>query len=119
MKDKEILISAVTAMSYKFQDLKPDFGSMCNYEEYKKELLAQIALVIQCLINNDFQKLINILYRIDVPEIKVKEIISTNPQNLALSIAELILDREVEKAEIKKKYKEINDNNQNDDEEKW
>lgn len=58
---------------------------------------------IRILIDRDFQKLMNILYRIDVNEEKTKMAFATNdPAN---EIAKLIIERELQKVESRKKYK--------------
>jgi hypothetical protein len=52
------------------------------------------------------EKLLNILYRIDVNEPKVKAAFAqNNPKLIAPTIAQLILDRELQKAESRRKYK--------------
>jgi hypothetical protein len=57
------------------------------------------------LLLNDMEKLLSILYRIDVNEEKVKHAFELqNPKAIAPKIAELILERELEKAETRKKY---------------
>ena len=68
-------------------------------EKLKKWLTQEIMI----LMERDFQKLLQILYRIDVNEQKAKKAFSaTNP---ASALAELIIERELQKVESRKKYK--------------
>ena len=68
-----------------------------------EKLTNWLAGEIRFLIDQDFQKLMNILYRIDVNEDKTKMAFGTNdPAN---EIAKLIIERELQKIESRKKYK--------------
>lgn len=69
-------------------------------------LLKKLTVEIQFLIDFDLNKLWSILYRIDVAEKKVKEVIATTPfTEHARLIAELIIARQLQKIESRKKYK--------------
>lgn len=60
---------------------------------------------IENLISNDFDKLVSILYRVDVSEHKVRDVLSENSKEPAgRIIANLILKREAEKEVWRKKY---------------
>ena len=70
------------------------------------ELRNRLAIYINDLIINDFQKLVNILYRIDVDEKKLKSILNTEPgRDAADIITGLIIERELQKIETRKKFK--------------
>lgn len=63
-----------------------------------------LAREIRALLDQDFQRLMNILYRIDINESKTKLALSSdNPAN---AIAALIIERELQKVESRKKYKD-------------
>jgi len=82
--------------------LRPDLVENVNSEE---ELLNLIELLVQELVDSDFESLLRLLYRIDVNENKVKKAIDfTGPEKASLSIAKLILEREKEKAASREKY---------------
>ena len=66
-----------------------------------QELLTK---VIRHLLDNDFERLINGLYRIDVSEEKVKLAMATN-DDVAAQIALLIIERELEKVITLEKYR--------------
>ena len=68
-----------------------------------EKLKAWLAAEIRILIDHDFQKLLNMLYRIDVNEQKTK--IAFTSDDPANSLAVLIIERELKKVETRKKYK--------------
>jgi hypothetical protein len=80
---------------------------------YKEQLL----LLINQLINTDFEKLASILYRIDVSEKKLKRLLSDNPDTIAgLLIADLVIERLIEKKKSREKFRR---DSSISDEEKW
>lgn len=64
----------------------------------EEELLNLLSEYVQELIDTDFNKLVNTLYRIDVFENKIKKALETsNPKTANKVIAKLILEREKQK----------------------
>ena len=85
-----------------------------DHSSLNRQLLAD---KINELLNNDFQKLVSILYRMDVSEIKLKLLLKDNPErDAAIIIADLMIERQVQKM---KSRKETKNNNQIPDDEKW
>ncbi len=71
----------------------------------KEDLLFFLDQYIQDLIDNDFEKLLQLLYRIDVSEVKVKEALClSGPKKASYTIAKLIIEREEQKVNTRKKY---------------
>jgi len=71
--------------------------------ELLKEKLSQY---INYLIVNDFQKLVSILYRIDVSEAKLKYLLKENAEtNAAPIIAELIIERQLQKIKSREDFR--------------
>lgn len=69
------------------------------------------------LINEDFNKLVQILYRIDVPEKKLRQVLSDNPSTDAADIiAKMIMERQMEKARLRAAFKT---NRDIPDDERW
>lgn len=67
-----------------------------NNEENFQTLLN----TINDLLNHDFQKLISILYRVDVSENKLRYLLHTNPnEDAAKIIAALLIERQKQKIE--------------------
>lgn len=70
-------------------------------DDLKRELIK----IVRYLLDNDFNRLLNALYRIDVSEQKVNNIIEkTPPDEIANTLAEAILKREMKKVEYRIKY---------------
>ena len=83
-----------------------------------KELKHNLANIINNLIENDFQKLISILYRIDVNEAKLKQLLNENTgEDAGLIITDLIVERQMQKIKSRKEFRR--DENNISDEEKW
>jgi acetoin utilization deacetylase AcuC-like enzyme len=96
-------------MAEELQDITQSLAPYFALQEggYTYDALVQcIAAEVQYLIDYDLNKLWNVLYRIDVSEKKVKEVIETTPfTQHSLLIAQLILKRQQEKIISRKQYK--------------
>lgn len=65
--------------------------SLLTLESYSKEKLIDY---LNEFINNDFSKVVQLLYRIDVSEAKLKKVLHENPNvDAAHLIADLIIER--------------------------
>ncbi len=64
-----------------------------------------LAGVVQHLLDHDFERLLNALYRIDVSEEKVKQAMASEA-NVAGQIAGLIIAREMQKVVTREKYRQ-------------
>jgi hypothetical protein len=81
------------------------------------EMKQQLIIHINDLLLNDFQKLIHILYRLDVNENKLRKLLQLNPQtDAAVIIADLLIERQQQKIKTKESFRR---NNDIPDEEKW
>ncbi|QSE97677.1 hypothetical protein [Fulvivirga lutea] len=70
-----------------------------------EDLRAALLKIVSYLLNNDFEKFILAMYRIDISETKVKTILATSdPENIASELTDLIIERELQKVETRKKY---------------
>lgn len=73
---------------------------------------------INSLIKDDFNLLIQILYRIDVNEARLKQVLKDNPnEDAGKIIAALLIERQLQKINIREQFKRKNDNFSED--EKW
>lgn len=95
------------------QSLEISFPETLSYEELRGRLAAHI----NHLINHDFEKLVYYLYRIDVDENKMRSLLAAKEgENAAGLIADLIIERQLQKIESRKK----NSGTENiPDDEKW
>ena len=84
----------------------------------KEGLLTTLSEYINHLIQKDFQKLVSILYRIDVSENKLKKVLENSNQEAGKIIAELIIERQLQKIKSRQQYSQ-RDNNTFDEEERF
>lgn len=97
--------------------LKADLASLFGKDwDDDQVLLEQLADEINYLIRADFNKLIFILYKIDVSEEKVQGMLSEKNSNAGKGIALLLIERQLEK--IEKRSRE-NTSIDIPDDEKW
>jgi len=105
--DDLLIISALR------KDLQLELAENISLEEIKE----QLAKYINYFITNDFEKLISLLYRVDVSERKLKQMLNENKNSDAGKIiAELIIERQLQKIKTRNEFKQQHDIN---DEEKW
>jgi len=72
----------------------------CTPEVLKKQLF----LIVEELINNEFDSFLNLLYRVDLSENKIRQLPKENQEKYISSISFLILQREWKKVWFRKKY---------------
>ena len=71
------------------------------------------------MIKSDFQKLVNVLYRVDVNERKLKYLLQENVgADAAVIIADLIIERQLEKIKTRAAFTDQDDSDTSD-QEKW
>jgi hypothetical protein len=81
-------------------------------------LLNELALFINDLIVNDFTKLVQLLYRIDISEKKLKQLLSYNTdKDAGKIIAEMIIERQLQKIKSRQQFSQRDKNI--DESEKW
>jgi hypothetical protein len=83
----------------------------------EKDFITCLADTINYLIQNDFSRLVQILYRKDVSETKLREMLAGHPdEDAGLIIGQLLIEREKKRMESRVRFKK-NDNISDD--EKW
>jgi hypothetical protein len=83
--------------------INADFPENISMEELQEKLRT----LINDLIQNDFQKLITILYRVDVNENKLKSILKEEVgRDAADIISNLIIERQVQKINTRNQYRD-------------
>ena len=82
------------------------FALATTLEEKPDDIFRQrLTGIIQELINNDFTSLVQLLYRIDVDEKKLKQLLKQHAGSDSASIiADLIISRQLQKIAIKKQF---------------
>jgi hypothetical protein len=96
------------------KEMAVDLPEKISMEELRQQLSAEI----NDLIVHDFQKLVGILYRIDINERKLKYLLQENVgEDAAVIIADLIIERQLQKIKSRQEYRR--DNTNINEEEKW
>lgn len=94
----ELLVKSVLPILQKSFDWDED-------AEMMEELRRKLTLKIKELMDQNWEKLLNILYRIDVSENKVKQVLAyVDPKNIPQEIADLIIQRQIEKVKFRMNY---------------
>lgn len=95
------------------KDLAIELPENIRLDEAKEKLKQYI----NDLIQHDFEKLVSTLYRIDVNEAKLKQVLQHNPEvDAANIITQLIIERELQKIKTRRQFKQEDNNSE---EEKW
>ena len=104
MNKNETGIEVVQLLSFDFQ-LDPDHF-LPVHDGFEK-LRNKVKHVIDHLLQTDFEKLLNIMYRLDIDESKFKAVISgTYGNDVSGKLAEFVIERELKKMETRKRYKD-------------
>lgn len=83
-----------------------------------EELQEKLSVHINDLIQHNFEQLVNLLYRIDISETKIKSLLQNNTDsNAGHIIASLIIERQLQKIKSREQYKQRDENAA--EEEKW
>ncbi len=89
--------------------IKSDYTSIIpnndfnNLEEFHKYLVIKL----RDLLDNDYNLLINILYKIDISEKKLSKLFSSrNKESIPEELANLIIERQIEKVNFRRLYRE-------------
>ena len=65
----------------------------------------QLLQAVEDLVSNDFARLVQVLYQMDVPEAKLKAMLKANPGiNAAPIIAQLMLQRQLQRVKDRKQF---------------
>lgn len=100
------------------QQVNKELALMLPEKISYEELHHQLSVYINELIKNDFEKLVGLLYRIDISEAKIKSLLKEHQQaNAGDIIAALIIERQLQKI----KSRELHSKQDYDfnEEEKW
>lgn len=96
------------------KELATDLTDNLSYNE----IHAQLSGRMNQLIRYDFEKLVSLLYRIDVSEQKLKSLLQQFPgEDAGNIIATLILERQEQKLKTRKQFSQRD--NDPDEEERW
>jgi len=100
--DQELYVALIRQLNKDFllANLEYDLEEECNPELLKQKL----GVIVTELVNNEFDSLLNLLYRVDLSENKIVDLPKENQETYIASISFLILKREWKKVWFRKKY---------------
>lgn len=81
------------------------------------ELFSALSAHINLLINSNFSMLVHLLYKMDVSEKTLKELLASQSANAGDIIAELMIQRQLEKIKTRRAFKQPGD--QIPEDERW
>lgn len=97
--------------------LNKDLGLTVSPKLSSDAIRAAVTNHVNHLINTDFEKLVSLLYRIDVSEPKMRALLQHKQgEDSAAPIADLIIERQLQKIISREKFSNKKDIS---DEEKW
>jgi hypothetical protein len=83
-----------------------------------QELKEKLAAYTNNLVQDDFDKLVSLLYRLDINEAKLKSLLKDNPgEDAGNLIADMIIERQLLKVKSRQQHSKRDDNIAED--EKW
>jgi len=83
----------------------------------ESNLRKKLAAFISELVVNDQHGLYFLLYRIDIPEKKIKVMLQQPHEDAALVIADLVIERQLQKIQLRSRFRQNPDNIPEED--KW
>ncbi|GAB4245908.1 MAG: hypothetical protein Tsb0034_24610 [Ekhidna sp.] len=101
----------VTLAKESYQLVRKDLGleeeiQFEGFDNAFDRLLIFLTKQINELLDHDFNRLLNALYRIDIPENQVKCLLeSTPPNEIAAALAAAVIEREKQKVLTRLKYR--------------
>ncbi len=104
-------------MSYQAVDIENILAVM-NLSALNSGQREQLAAAINDCILTDFDKLLQLLYRLDIDEMKLRSLLKDIPgQDAGLIIADLIIERQVQKIKSRQQFSQRD--NDISEEDKW
>jgi len=87
-------------LNNELQKLELDLQPVNSFEDLRNSLVNTVSL----LITNNFGKLVSVLYRIDVNENRLRNLLKNTEADSASVIADLIIERQFQKIEARKQF---------------
>ena len=107
--NKEEIFSIQKFVSKDF--INNDYSSIIPNNDFEKleEFRNYLTEKMKDMLDKNYNLLINTLYRIDISEKKLSELFSSrNKESIPQKLADLIIERQIEKIHFRKRYREGN-----------
>jgi hypothetical protein len=99
---EELFTETIELVCLNLEDDKSTLLNNPDFISFHKSL----SQVIKLLLYNDYKKLINILYKMDINETKYQKLFKDLPSDqIAEGLADLMIERAKQKAVTRRKYK--------------
>jgi hypothetical protein len=88
--------------------ISADFDLQKQEFDAKEELIKKVAEKVEFHMENNMELFFNHLYRMDINELKVEKILydPESEESVYISLAKLIVERQFQRLETKRKYKQ-------------
>lgn len=89
--------------------VKNDYSSLIPNNDFERleEFRKYLTEKMKDMLDKNYNLLINTLYRIDISEKKLSELFSSkNKESIPEKLADLIIERQIEKIEFRRRYRE-------------
>lgn len=97
---KDIILASAAYFKKEFE--LPEIRENLNEEQ----LIKLLSPIIKRMLDRDFERLLGLCYRIDLGEQKLKKILyESDPDSMAEELASALVARQIQKLEIRQKYK--------------
>lgn len=106
---KEEVFSLQKSVSKDF--VKSDYSSLIPNNDFERleEFRKYLTEKMKDMLENNYNLLVNTLYRIDISEKKLSKLFSSeNKESIPEKLADLIIERQIEKIDFRKRYREGN-----------
>lgn len=101
----DIILDSQRIISVQFDLDVPETGSG-DLQDAEHAFRAMLIQRITELLSHNMERLMHILYRVDVPEVQVQRVLRhLPPPEIAGALADLIIERQIEKAETRARYR--------------
>ncbi len=101
-KDLGLLELTFVQLEKDFDPVELNLRQVPVSDDYFSDLIEDLSYTVDGLLSQNMEKLLNILYRVDLPERLINECFGLG--NPAKSMSELILKRELQKVVLRKLY---------------
>lgn len=99
-------VSSCSALITKHFQLPEE--ELAAHQSSEQSLVEALASIINNLLNQDMTRLLNAFYKIDLDEIKFKNILAnTAPDQIAVTLAREVVKREMQKVKTREKYRNL------------
>ena len=107
MEEKELYPEVLEKVSRDFSTNRTNIEVVDDYSKDIEALKNHLSQKVAEMMEKDFDRFLNNMYRIDVSEIRVKQILKESSfGSIPEKLAELIIERQVQRIKTQRLYKE-------------